>query len=362
MTGTRRLLAVAHTGSISGAERVLLRYLDAARSAGWEVACAAPSGPLRAELSDRHIGSHALPELKLPAGPRAVAGARLASRQVAAATRLRRAARGCDLVLVNGLLALPAVAMCRMAAPVCWLVHDIPVRGDMRAVARSCARAVDHVIAPSVAAAELPRRLGRTTAVVRNGTVWPVEPRRRPWPDPPIVGINAVLTSWKGQHLLLEAAAALPSNVTVELMGGTLPKDGDYAAGLRSRAARPDLAGRVRFLGHVSDPLQQMRSWTVAVSASVDPEAAPLAVLEAMSLGVPMVGTDHGGTPEVLTGAGLLVPPSRSDRLAAAIEHLLGDVDLRERLGCHGRQAIAAGLTLNDACARFNAAIERMAS
>ena len=98
----------------------------------------------------------------------------------------------------------------------------------------------------------------------------------------------------------------------------------------------------MRVLGHVADPAERMRRWTVAVSASVEPEACPLNVLEAMSLGVPVVATDHGGAPEVLDGAGLLVPPGDPAALADSLTRLLGDADLRARCARLGRDRVAA--------------------
>jgi glycosyltransferase involved in cell wall biosynthesis len=115
---------------------------------------------------------------------------------------------------------------------------------------------------------------------------------------------------------------------------------------LRDRAGRPDLAGRVRFLGRVDEPLARMRGWAVAVSASIDPEAAPLGVLEAMSIGLPVVATDHGGAPEVLGSAGLLVPPADTRALADSLGVLLSDAETHGRCAEAGPQLIATSLTL----------------
>jgi glycosyltransferase involved in cell wall biosynthesis len=118
-----------------------------------------------------------------------------------------------------------------------------------------------------------------------------------------------------------------------------LPKDTDHAAALRRRAE--GLGDRVAVLGHVADPQARMRTWTVAVSASVEPEACPLNVLEAMSLGIPVVASDHGGTPEVLAGSGRLVPPGDPAALAAAIVRLLDDPGERRRCAEAGRHRVA---------------------
>jgi glycosyltransferase involved in cell wall biosynthesis len=135
--------------------------------------------------------------------------------------------------------------------------------------------------------------------------------------------------------------------VVLELAGGAFPKDAEYVASLRRRAAQPDLAGRVRFLGHLDDPVEQMRQWWVVVTPSVDPEAGPLVVLEAMSIGVPVVATNHGGPVEVVGQAGLLVPPGDPEALAGAIRALLEDPALRRRCSEAGPRQIEEGLSLS---------------
>ncbi len=359
MTGTPRLVAVVNSSLMSGAERVLVRYLRALAAEGWTVSCCSPAGPLATELDRLGIETIEVPELKPGTGSRLGGLLRLAWDELVAARPIRGAASAADVVLVNALMALPAVGLARPRAPVVWLVHDVVRRRELRAAGRATQGAVDLAVAVSQASAGFPRELGLATEVVANGTAWPVEPRAGAWPSPPIIGVNGALTEWKGQHVLLEAAAHLPG-VRVELMGGTFPRDGDYEDRLRQRAERSDLAGRVRFLGHVGDPLETMRNWTVAVSASVDPEAAPLNVLEAMSLGLPVIGTDHGGTPEALDGVGLLVPPDDAAAMADAIRLVVSDDALRDRLGREGRTVVEHCYGLNEAETRFVAVMEAL--
>ena len=70
-----------------------------------------------------------------------------------------------------------------------------------------------------------------------------------------------------------------------------------------------------------------------------DREAMPLALLEAMALARPVVATRVGGITDVVTDGdtGLLVPPGDAEAMAAAIGRLLGDPDLRRRLGASAR-------------------------
>lgn len=344
-----RLLAVSHTGFSSGAERVMLRALEAAVDEGWEVACLSPDGPLTASLQAAGVEQLPFPDLMLPKGRRLIARARLLARWFRAAISLRRSAAGADVVVVNGLLALPAIRLGRPRCPVVWLVHDVVVRRDRLAVLRWCSGVVDLAVCVSGAVEEVLAPFGMATTVVHNGTPWPVDPVPAGPPSLPVVGCNAVLTPWKGQHVLLDAVARIPRpDLTVELMGGRFPKDSDYVQELEARAALPDLAGRVRFLGHVSDPVAQMRSWTVAVSVSTDPEAGPLSLIEAMSIGLPVVATAHGGATEIIGCGGILVAPSDPDALAYALEQVLENPTRWRGADAPGRCAVALRFSMDD--------------
>jgi glycosyltransferase involved in cell wall biosynthesis len=91
-----------------------------------------------------------------------------------------------------------------------------------------------------------------------------------------------------------------------------------------------------------------MAGWDVVVSASVLPEAGPLNVLEAMSHGLPVVGSDHGGTSEFLAGgAGVPYPPGDAAALAAAIQRVLDDAELRREVGDAARAYVAAHHDVN---------------
>ena len=337
---SRRLLAVTGTGQVSGAERVLLRALAAALADGWRVSCLAPPGRATEELVAAGVEVVAIPEL-------GGLGPSITTRWATTVRTLRRQAAKADVVLVNSLAALPVVRASSCPAPVVWLAHDVVVRCDRLWAVRWSWPALAHVVAVSGAvASRLPVSGGCGTSVVHNGVPAPSEPVTSPasLPSSPVVGLNAALTPWKGHHVLLDAVAHLDDGVRVELVGGALDSDAGYAAQLSTRVAREwrETPERVSMVGHVDDPASRMRTWSVAVSASVLPEACPLAVLEAMSLGVPVVATDHGGSPEVLAGAGLLVPPRDPVALARGVSRLLTDAGLWERCRDAGLARIAA--------------------
>jgi glycosyltransferase involved in cell wall biosynthesis len=350
-----RLLAVSPTGLRSGAEVVLRDYLVAAVAAGTDVRCLRPEGPFDVELTAAGIPGGRIPELKLPDGPRPVAALRLLGRVLRGTVQLRRAIRDAEIVLVNSPFALPVVRLARVRPPVAWIVHDVYIRPTLARLILPVKGAVTRAVAVSEAAATFPRSIGIPTSVVANGVAVPDRPAPAPDPAaPPIVGINAAITPWKGHRVFLDAMATVPE-ATVEVMGGAFPKDHGYEQELRSRADEPDLAGRVRFLGHVADPAAVMRRWTVAVNASVEPEAGPLSVLEAIALGIAVVATDHGGAHEILApeGCGVLVTPGDPAALAAGVRALLDDPAGRAATGAGGRERVIAHYRAEHSARRF---------
>lgn len=356
---------MSHTGLVSGAERVLLEQLTHLRSIGHDVILAGGRGPLLDRATEGEVSVVPLPELKPGSGPRPLALAGLAAAHVRAARPIRRLAAGADLVLFNSALALPATLGIRLGPPTALAVHDVFIRGDRRAILRACSRVVDRAFAVSDAAAAYPRSIGIDTRTVRNGARFaPREPEvalRRVSIDPPIIGINGSLTPWKGHRFLLEAVATLPE-VHLEILGQPFPGDVPYAAALLQRSEEPDLAGRVRFLGHRDDVEAVMERWSVSVSASIEPEAGPLVVLESMALAIPVVGTDLGGTAEILDSAGVLVPPEDPTALAAAISRILTEPELAIQCRWNAFRAITNGLTLTDSLVAMTAELEQLVS
>jgi glycosyltransferase involved in cell wall biosynthesis len=124
----------------------------------------------------------------------------------------------------------------------------------------------------------------------------------------------------KGFHDLLAAAALLP-DIQVLVAG-----DGPERGALEAQANELGLSGRVEFLGERKDVPDLLEACDVFVLPSRF-EGHPLAALEAMAAGRPVVATDSGGTREaVLHGeTGLLVPPGDAVALAHAITELLHD-------------------------------------
>ncbi len=101
----------------------------------------------------------------------------------------------------------------------------------------------------------------------------------------------------------------------------------------------------VRLPGFREDVLSLMKSADLFVMSSVT-EGLGSAVLDAMAMGLAVVGTRAGGIPEAVVhgSTGLLVPPGEPKPLAAAIVRLLKDPLLRAQYGHAGRTRVAAAL------------------
>ncbi len=149
--------------------------------------------------------------------------------------------------------------------------------------------------------------------------------------------IVARIDGMKGHDDLIEAWAKLHAAGR----RATLLIAGDGAA----RADREALARergldtkQIRFLGFRGDVPDLLAASDFFLLPSLT-EGLPLSVLEAMSHGLPIVATDVGGIPELVTDGvhGLLVPPKSPDLLAAAIAQVVGDADLRGRFGAAGK-------------------------
>lgn len=164
----------------------------------------------------------------------------------------------------------------------------------------------------------------------------------------------------KGVGDLLQACAGLAARhpaLRLVLGGaGELEWAHRLAAGL-GIADRVDLPG---WLDADARAAQLARAWLFCLPSHA--EALPMAMLEAMAAGVPVVATRVGGIPEaVADGAlGLLVAPHDAAALAGAIERLLLERALHARLACAARAAIERHYAAGVVCARLAALYARL--
>ena len=168
------------------------------------------------------------------------------------------------------------------------------------------------------------------------------------------------LTPAKGQAILLAAMAILVERgrrVHADFVGG-----GPDQGLLETETARLSITQEVTFHGAVNQDrvLELLARADVFVLPSFA-EGVPVSLMEAMALEVPCVSTTIAGIPELIESGkeGILVAPSDPDLLAAAIEKLIDDPELRLRLARAGRRKVIESYNLRVNVERLAAIFER---
>ncbi len=187
------------------------------------------------------------------------------------------------------------------------------------------------------------------------------QPREGPaQPDRLVVGMVGNLTShWKKHHLVVEAATHVDRSLPIEWRfyghdpshGGT--KTGDaYVDAMHARLATTGLKDRFHFPGFVEDPAQVMSQLDILVHPA-DQESFGRIIVEAMAAGIPVVGVRGGAVVETIRHGvtGYLAEPDNPVEIAAYIERLARDCQLRTALGQAGRQRALAEYSLDASAA-----------
>ena len=157
-----------------------------------------------------------------------------------------------------------------------------------------------------------------------------------------VLGFVGSFYRYEGLDLLIEAMAEVArarNDVSLLLVGG-----GEMEHELRSQVERCQLQDRVIFSGRVPhDEITKMYSLIDVLvyprySMRLTELVTPLKPLESMAMRKPLIASDIGGHRELIQNGqtGLLFKPSDVSALARAIEQLLDDTELRERLGQQG--------------------------
>lgn len=182
----------------------------------------------------------------------------------------------------------------------------------------------------------------------------PLDARPAAADHPPSVLFFGEIARHKGVFELARAFA----QVADELPGLRLvyAGTGRAVAETRELTARLGLGERAEFTGWLESGRKRaaLSGATLFVLPSYV-EGMPMALLEAMSWGLPVIATPVGGVPEIVTHEvdGLLVPPGDVAALAAAIARLMRDPLLRERLGRAARETVATRFSLETAVERL---------
>lgn len=358
-----RVLFIDHVPRLSGAEQSLSDLVAELGTGPVEPVVVLPNdGPLAARLRAHGVLVRMVPMSKrmLETSRRTLARrpflvlARLLAFLVAG-WRLYRLIREVRprIVHTNTLKSnLIAVLPCKLArVPLVWHVRDILPDSWLRRTFVACGRFASVIIVPSRAVAEAFRgnkRVYRRLRLIPNGI------RVRDFQDAkddrslremmgvgasdPVVGIVGRIAPWKGQDVFLRAAAMVAQRhprAHFAIAGAVLFPENDAAfeRELHRMVLALGIEDRITFLGWQPAP-ETMAALDVLVHASREPEPFGRTIVEAMAAGKPVVAAAEGAVPEILPpSAGFLVPPSRPELLADALDRLLADRKLRKRMG-----------------------------
>lgn len=281
---------------------------------------------------------------------------------------LRRLIRATGADLVHAHLPTAGV-LARVAAPVPVVYTEHNLASSYAIATRTANRVTYSRNAVAIACSEpvhesLASYPGRIVTIA-NGVACDVDPAAvaaiRPElgideATPLVVHVGNIRVG-KGHDTLVDAVARLRDGGfegTVASIG--VAHDPAELERLRGRVRTLDLDRHLRFMGRRSDALAFTAACDVYVNPS-DFEGLPVAVLEAMCLGKPVVATAVGGVPTVIHDGvtGALVPPGDPAALTDAVEALLADPERARTLGAAAAELVHANLSLGDMVAKVEA-------
>ncbi|MEV6829526.1 glycosyltransferase [Amycolatopsis sp. NPDC051102] len=330
-----RVLHVISEMGAGGAETLVAGMVDRGEEYGW-VSAVASAGGFRADA----LAAAGTPVFEVPLARRSKAGVLKASW----ATRRAIARFRPDVVLAHN---VGASLVARLASlpgrrrPLLTVFHGV-AEADYPAAARILRRTSGRVVAVSPATADLLTAAGLDRPVMIRNAVFPRPPVfgraeiRASLGVPertPVALCLARLEPQKRHDVLLDAWAAVEGEAVLWLAG-----DGSLRAELQRRGEA--MGRRIEFLGTREDVPDLLAAADVTVLTS-DWEGLPLAVLESLAAGRPVVATDVGGIAGVLAGGGgIVVPPGDPAATAAALNTVLFDEAARNSLATEGIRSV----------------------
>ncbi|WLE98598.1 MAG: glycosyltransferase family 4 protein [Candidatus Electrothrix communis] len=157
-----------------------------------------------------------------------------------------------------------------------------------------------------------------------------------------LIGFAGRFNAWKGQEIMALAAQIILTNSNVTenthfiFLGSVYSDQHDYEIQLRELiSASENLSSNSTVLGFQKDFQNWLGSMDILVVPSKLPEPNATVTIAAMTLGIPVIGTNIGGTVEAIADnkTGFLVPPNNPEKLAGSILELITSPNLRRQFG-----------------------------
>ncbi len=168
---------------------------------------------------------------------------------------------------------------------------------------------------------------------------------------PVLISVGRLVYAKAHEVLVASMPAVLKEfpNTKVEIYG-----EGVLRADLESQIERLGVSNSVQLLGQSDNVARHLANADVFILSSRS-EGLPIALLEAMSAGLPCIATKVEGVDEVIIEGqhGLVVPVEDPEALAQAILQLLRDPAARSKMGAEARQRVSEFYTVDRMCAQY---------
>lgn len=363
-----RILYVSDSTTVSGAEIVMLGYIDALHAQGHSAhAFIQRANPrLQREFESRGVtvtasDSYSRRIIQSTANP--VELVEFARAFAAVAREMSEVIKAENIDLIHTIsypaCLYAAFAAARTGVRQIWHEHNIKrLHVINRAIYRRVSGTCHRVIGPSDAVTGNLGKAGidsaklRTVyngidlskfAVSRDDQAKAIRTELGVGPQCHAVGLFGQMLPYKGHLTLIEAAPAVLAehpNTRFFLVGAL--ENPPYEERLRGEMSARGLTDKFHFTGWRADVQDIIRAMDVVVVGTTTPEPAALALMESMAMERALVATRTGGTPEIVVDeqTGLLYAPGDAQQLGRQINRLLGNPVLRRELGRAGRERV----------------------
>lgn len=173
-----------------------------------------------------------------------------------------------------------------------------------------------------------------------------------------IIALVGRINSWKGQQLLLNAFHILSqkhNNIKLVFLGSAPPNQEIFVTDLQKKIQEYQLSEKVIIIPFQKEIGKFWDAIDIAVVPSTEPEPFGLVVIEAMLAKKPVVASNHGGPTEIVINneTGFLFEPNNEHSLAASLEKLITNAELRTTLGINGDKRVRTHFSLESHVQHF---------
>lgn len=367
----KQIVFFTGTDDLYGANRILINSMSLF-SGFQRVLCLPKKGPLSEMVVDKLPDVKIVEMAELPViakmylNPKGLL--KFSSNLIKSSRRLKRMVSNDAIIYLNTLAVLPVAFLLKNKK---YLhVHEILNNRSLidKTLNRLSLGKSDKVICVSDAVADNLREVANPQdkeklVTVHNGILPVAEPSKDLKHDNgeklKILLIGRIRPQIKGQGYVLDALGHLSPEVRNRLqvifVGSPVPSMENDLTLLEERIANEGLEGVVTIHGFTTDIAAYYEDADICLVPSVRADPFPTTVLEGMSAGLPVIGTNIGGIPEMIEDGvtGFTVPPDRPDVFANRLEKLILDENLRKAMGKNGQARFNQEFSLDSFEGRF---------